>query len=274
MEAYNPWSYLSGKITHVWQLRVTIIRFLIVFSRGRLQGHIRFSSVRRPAGPFSWNVLRRYYARDSTDVLEAPLAGIFSKADENSPEALTLRQRLIQAGIHTYTIDEEDFREHTGQDRLHGMITAINKTMKEQMIHRGLSGAFEEKFSAGYKKGYAEAQAEATRRQRAGEPKKQTSTHETTVDATVPSTPVKRDVFQAQLPLPRVLKCPITNQIFDDPVVLPSGQTVERRGIESVINKSGTNPFSGEPLHRDQLYPNHTLKRLLAYLKEHRLFKE
>ena len=60
------------------------------------------------------------------------------------------------------------------------------------------------------------------------------------------------------------LVCPITKMRLEDPVVLPSGHTVERLAVEEWISKTGTNPFTRKPLRKGDIYPNLLVKEILG----------
>ena len=53
--------------------------------------------------------------------------------------------------------------------------------------------------------------------------------------------------------------CPITLELLTDPVITPSGVSYERQAIEDWIDQRGTDPMTGQPLTRQQLYPNRGL---------------
>ncbi|CAF1642425.1 unnamed protein product, partial [Didymodactylos carnosus] len=59
------------------------------------------------------------------------------------------------------------------------------------------------------------------------------------------------------------LICPITFDLFRDPVVAEDGHTYEREAIISWIRKHGTSPLTREPLTIEALRPNRTLKKLV-----------
>ena len=60
---------------------------------------------------------------------------------------------------------------------------------------------------------------------------------------------------------PEYLMCPITLSLFSDPVCAPSGHTYEREAIESHLSRSQRDPMTREPLTKDQLWPNLSLKK-------------
>ncbi|CAF3848769.1 unnamed protein product, partial [Rotaria sordida] len=53
-----------------------------------------------------------------------------------------------------------------------------------------------------------------------------------------------------------LLQCPITYELFHDPVLTPDGHTYERQAIEQWIRSHGTSPITRQPLSIEQLYPN------------------
>ncbi|WVZ72933.1 hypothetical protein U9M48_021315 [Paspalum notatum var. saurae] len=77
-------------------------------------------------------------------------------------------------------------------------------------------------------------------------------------DTVVPETP---------LPTPKDFVCPITSQVFDDPVTLETGQTYERRAIQEWLDRgNATCPITRQRLLRGAHLPqtNYVLKRLIA----------
>lgn len=70
---------------------------------------------------------------------------------------------------------------------------------------------------------------------------------------------------------PKDFVCPITSNIFDDPVTLETGQTYERKAIEEWFNRGNiTCPITRQKLQNNKLpKTNYVLKRLVASWKEH-----
>jgi serine/threonine protein kinase len=60
-----------------------------------------------------------------------------------------------------------------------------------------------------------------------------------------------------------ILRCPITMELFRDPVLAKDGHTYERQAIEQWIRTNGTSPITREPLSIEHLYPNRTVKELV-----------
>nr|XP_043627899.1 putative E3 ubiquitin-protein ligase LIN [Erigeron canadensis] len=69
---------------------------------------------------------------------------------------------------------------------------------------------------------------------------------------------------------PKDFVCPITTQIFNDPVTLETGQTYERKAIQQWVERgNSTCPITRQKLHSTQLpKTNYVLKRLIASWKE------
>ncbi|KAG0454650.1 hypothetical protein HPP92_023942 [Vanilla planifolia] len=69
---------------------------------------------------------------------------------------------------------------------------------------------------------------------------------------------------------PKDFVCPITNQLFDDPVTLETGQTYERRAIQEWLDRGNmTCPITRQKLHSAKLpKTNYVLKRLIASWQE------
>jgi hypothetical protein len=60
------------------------------------------------------------------------------------------------------------------------------------------------------------------------------------------------------------LLCPLTHELFRDPVLAQDGHTYERESIEDWIRKNGTSPKTGQQLSLEYLYPNHIVKQLVS----------
>jgi hypothetical protein len=60
------------------------------------------------------------------------------------------------------------------------------------------------------------------------------------------------------------LLCPITLELFRDPVLAQDGHTYEKEAIEDWIRKNGTSPKTGQQLSIEHLSPNHIVKQLVA----------
>jgi len=60
------------------------------------------------------------------------------------------------------------------------------------------------------------------------------------------------------------LICPITFELFRDPVVAGDGHVYEREAITQWILEHGTSPFTREPLQVDHLQPDDHLRSLAA----------
>lgn len=59
------------------------------------------------------------------------------------------------------------------------------------------------------------------------------------------------------------LKCPITYELFREPVIGSDGHTYERENISAWIRKHGTSPITREPMNINSLRPNYTVKKLV-----------
>ena len=57
------------------------------------------------------------------------------------------------------------------------------------------------------------------------------------------------------------LLCPITLELFRDPVVAEDGHTYEREAIVEWIKKNGRSPLTDQSLSLERLYPNHAMKK-------------
>ena len=80
------------------------------------------------------------------------------------------------------------------------------------------------------------------------------------------------------LPATDTLKCPITCEVFRDPLIGPDGHTYERDAIVEWLHKNGTSPMTREPMTIESLRPNQTIKQLIdefrsSSLQKHFVFK-
>jgi hypothetical protein len=69
---------------------------------------------------------------------------------------------------------------------------------------------------------------------------------------------------------PKDFVCPITGQLFNDPVTLETGQTYERKAIQEWVKRGNTTcPITRQPLSANSLpKTNYVLKRLITSWKE------
>jgi len=65
---------------------------------------------------------------------------------------------------------------------------------------------------------------------------------------------------------PAEFKCPITEELFEDPVIARDGHTYERAAIEGWIAQNGTSPMTGQALTTD-LIPNITIRNAITQFK-------
>ncbi|CAF0782550.1 unnamed protein product [Adineta steineri] len=59
------------------------------------------------------------------------------------------------------------------------------------------------------------------------------------------------------------LLCPLTLELFRDPVLAQDGHTYERVAIEEWIRKTGSSPLTRQPLCMEHLYPNLVVKKII-----------
>ena len=63
--------------------------------------------------------------------------------------------------------------------------------------------------------------------------------------------------MQRQEPIPEWLKCPLSSELFDDPVLLiVDSRTYERCRIEAWLARHGASPFTQAPARPTDLVPN------------------
>ena len=66
--------------------------------------------------------------------------------------------------------------------------------------------------------------------------------------------------------------CPISMEVFRDPVVCACGHTFERACIEAWLRKNDTSPATGEILPHKNLVPNHTLRSDIAEWRDAKVY--
>src|SRR5271163_1888902 len=59
------------------------------------------------------------------------------------------------------------------------------------------------------------------------------------------------------------LKCPITYELFRDPVIGSDGHTYERKNITAWIQKHATSPITRQPMDLNSLRPNYIVKKMV-----------
>eukprot|EP00041_Stephanoeca_diplocostata_P019135 m.407163 g.407163 ORF g.407163 m.407163 type:complete len:333 (+) comp21219_c0_seq10:1058-2056(+) len=80
-------------------------------------------------------------------------------------------------------------------------------------------------------------------------------------EPTVPDTPVEVEI-------PQDYCCPITQELFEDPVIAMDGHTYERLHIVKWLESHETSPFTGEVMESKHLVPNHRLKSIVREWRE------
>ena len=63
--------------------------------------------------------------------------------------------------------------------------------------------------------------------------------------------------------IPKEFICPITLEIMKDPVIMPDGQTYERKAIENALKASPLSPITRKPLNMKDATPNYALKSMI-----------
>ena len=62
---------------------------------------------------------------------------------------------------------------------------------------------------------------------------------------------------------PAEFLCPITLSIMKDPVLMPDGQTYERKAIEQALNMNPISPVTRQPMNINEARTNFALKGLI-----------
>jgi hypothetical protein len=60
-----------------------------------------------------------------------------------------------------------------------------------------------------------------------------------------------------------ILKCPISGEIMEEPVMSPGGHTYERKYIENWIQRKGISPLTKKPLSKNDLRINFVVKNMI-----------
>ena len=63
------------------------------------------------------------------------------------------------------------------------------------------------------------------------------------------------------------IKCPITCDVMDDPVMCGDGHTYEKAAIQEWLQRSHTSPVTNEVLHHKRLVENHAVKQIIAEMR-------
>jgi serine/threonine protein kinase len=69
-------------------------------------------------------------------------------------------------------------------------------------------------------------------------------------------------------------KCPITDEIFEDPVVGDDGHTYERKAIIDWLTKNQTSPMTREPMDINSLRTNYIVKKMIEELRSTEQFQQ
>mmetsp|Transcript_6126 Transcript_6126/g.8505 ORF Transcript_6126/g.8505 Transcript_6126/m.8505 type:complete len:622 (-) Transcript_6126:105-1970(-) len=75
---------------------------------------------------------------------------------------------------------------------------------------------------------------------------------------------VKDSINKSCLTFPDNFYCPLTREVFEDPVMTEDGQSYERRAIELWLQNHDTSPMTNMPLQDRSLRPNISLRNTIA----------
>ncbi len=73
---------------------------------------------------------------------------------------------------------------------------------------------------------------------------------------------IKQNVF-------KFLKCPLTNELLENPYITPEGQTFDENKIMEEINKTGLNPITNKNLKPEELIKNKLVLDIVEIVKNH-----
>ncbi|CAF4673042.1 unnamed protein product, partial [Rotaria sp. Silwood2] len=62
-------------------------------------------------------------------------------------------------------------------------------------------------------------------------------------------------------------KCPITNELFEGPVIGDDGHTYDRKAITEWLTKKGISPITRQSMNIDSLKANYTVKKMIEELR-------
>ena len=68
--------------------------------------------------------------------------------------------------------------------------------------------------------------------------------------------------------IPKEFICPINLTIMKDPVIMPDGQTYERKAIEKALKISPLSPITKKPLSMEDATTNYALKSMIEKFLE------
>ena len=63
--------------------------------------------------------------------------------------------------------------------------------------------------------------------------------------------------------IPKEFICPINLTIMKDPVIMPDGQTYERKAIKKSLEISPLSPIAKKPMSMKDATPNYALKSMI-----------
>lgn len=70
---------------------------------------------------------------------------------------------------------------------------------------------------------------------------------------------------------PDNFECIFSYDIMKDPVTTATGNSYEKSQLYSYLLKDNRDPISRTPIYRDEVYPNHALKKAIEYYKQSKL---
>jgi len=72
---------------------------------------------------------------------------------------------------------------------------------------------------------------------------------------------------------PANLEWIFTYEVMKDPVATISGNSYERESLQQYMLKDPRDPLTRQPINRNSIYPNKTLKRAIEYYKQSKLME-
>ena len=80
---------------------------------------------------------------------------------------------------------------------------------------------------------------------------------------------INETTFEEDDPEIQSFICPITQNIMSNPVITKYGISYEKEAIEKWLEKHNTDPLSGQPLNKNEIFPNYALKNaIIDYIKK------
>ncbi|KAK9823095.1 hypothetical protein WJX72_000232 [[Myrmecia] bisecta] len=162
--------------------------------------------------------------------------------------------RCLKGNDCSYAHSQAELRKHQGHGRESKLSAAPPAPVPQS---RPSAETYAQQFPAAF--GFVASSSssmEAAQKPIASLPRPQPSTQALSLE---PSEAVREEID-----LPDMLVCPITQEVFKDPVVAADGFTYERAAITDWLRKSLTSPMTNEALPHDKVVPNFSIRQTIS----------